>query len=190
MMTASVGGKSREESAGRTTPGVLNSGGSRGDVPETLHSLFLASKGVPGEEVRAEIQPEVSWISVIDGTRTPPDLEDRAGKFLPQQNMIIANGDFRVFVNMVDRWCRQYSQVPGARETVQDVVREWFEQQLIETVLGVQALRDARSVVGSGCRENLGEEALTAAVMPRYHIDIAVKRALGAKLGTLKEKAS
>ncbi len=32
------------------------------------------------------------------------------------------------------------------------------------------------------------EEALTAAVLPRYHVDIAVKRALGAKLGTLKEK--
>ena len=29
------------------------------------------------------------------------------------------------------------------------------------------------------------EEALTAAVLPRYHIDISVKRALGSKLGKL-----
>ena len=185
-----VGGKSREESAERTTPGVLNSGGGKGGRAGDIYSLFLASKGVPGEEVRTEIQPEVRWISVIDGTRTPPDLEDRAGKYLPQQNMIMANGDFRVFVDMVDRWCKQYSQVSGARETVQDVVREWFEQQLIETVLGVQALRDARQWSVQDVEKTWGEEALTAAVMPRYHIDIAVKRALGAKLGTLKEKAS
>ncbi len=36
----------------------------------------------------------------------------------------------------------------------------------------------------------MSEEALTAAVMQRYHIDVAVKRALGAKLGTLKDKAA
>ena len=34
------------------------------------------------------------------------------------------------------------------------------------------------------------EEALTAAVMLRYHVDFAVKRALGSKLGALKEKAA
>jgi hypothetical protein len=33
------------------------------------------------------------------------------------------------------------------------------------------------------------EEALTAAVLPRYHVDVAVKRALGAKLGTLRKKS-
>jgi hypothetical protein len=34
------------------------------------------------------------------------------------------------------------------------------------------------------------EEALTAAVMPRYHTDEAIKRSLGAKLGTLKIAAT
>jgi hypothetical protein len=36
----------------------------------------------------------------------------------------------------------------------------------------------------------LSLEALTAATMQRYHVDVAVKRALGAKLGTLKDKAA
>jgi hypothetical protein len=31
---------------------------------------------------------------------------------------------------------------------------------------------------------------LTAAVLQRYHVDVNVKRALGAKLGSLKEKAA
>lgn len=185
--TLTIGGKSKEDSEEQTTSNAGKSGGKGGRAGD-IYSLFLASKGVPGEELRVEIQPEVRWISVDEGTRTPPDLEDRAAKFLPQQNMILANGDFRVFVDMVDRWCKQYNHVAGARETVQDVVREWFEQQLIETVLGVQALRDARQWSVQDVEKTWSEEALTAAIMPRYHIDIAIKRALGAKLGTLKEK--
>lgn len=185
--TVTVGGKSKEESGERATSSSGKSSGKGGRAGD-IYSLFLASKGVPGEELRVEIQPELRWISVTDGTRTPPDLEDRAAKFLPQQNMILANADFRVFVDMTDRWCKQYNHVPGARDTVQDVVREWFEQQLIETVLGVQALRDARQWSVQDVEKSWSEEALTAAVMPRYHIDIAIKRALGAKLGTLKER--
>lgn len=184
-----VGGKAKEDAEERdsSSSGATKSGGKGGRAGD-IYSLFLAAKGVPGEELRVDIQPEIRWVSVADGTRTPPDLEDRAAKFLPQQNMILANGDFRVFTDMIDRWCRQYSHVAGARETVQDVVREWFEQQLIETVMGVQALRDARQWSVQDVDKTWSEEALTAAAMPRYHVDIAVKRALGAKLGTLKEK--
>ena len=40
-----------------------------------------------------------------------------------------------------------------------------------------------------GHRPPLAEEALTAAVLQRYHVDVNVKRTLGAKLGSLKEKA-
>jgi hypothetical protein len=183
-----VGGKPKEDSDEPDATKGARSGGSKGGRAGDIYSLFLAAKGVPGEELRVDVEPDVRWISVADGTRTPPDLEDRAAKYLPQQNMILANGDFRVFTDMTERWCKQYGHVPGARETVQDVVREWFEQQMIETVMGVQALRDARQWSVQDVEKTWSEEALTAAVMPRYHVDIAVKRALGAKLGTLKDK--
>lgn len=185
-----VGGKAKEEFDERdnSNSGTSRAGGKGGRAGD-IYSLFLAAKGVPGEELRVDIHPEIRWVSVADGTRTPPDLEDRAAKFLAPENMILANGDFRVFTDMIERWCKQYSHVTGARDTVQDVVREWFEQQLIETVMGVQALRDARQWTVQDVEKTWSEEALTAAVMPRYHVDIAVKRALGAKLGTLKEKS-
>ena len=35
----------------------------------------------------------------------------------------------------------------------------------------------------------LSPEALTAAVLPRYHIEMAVRRSLGQKLGSTKERA-
>jgi len=183
-----VGGKPKDDAEERDGSKSGKSGGGKGGRAGDIYSLFLAAKGVPGEELRVEVEPEVRWISVADGTRTPPDLEDRAAKFLPQQNLILANGDFRVFTDMVDRWCKQYSHVPGARDTVQDVVREWFEQQMVETIMGVQALRDARQWSVQDVEKTWSEESLTASMMPRYHVDIAVKRALGAKLGTLKER--
>ena len=87
---------------------------------------------------------------------------------------------------MTSRWCERYSHVPGALAVVRDVVREWFEQQLVETVLGTQALRGSQHWTIEDLQAAWSEVALTAAVMPRYHIDYNVKRTLGAKLGTLK----
>ena len=89
---------------------------------------------------------------------------------------------------MVDRWKDFYAEVPGALRDIVDACREWFEQALIETVLGVQSLKDSREWTVEDIGAALSEEALTSAVMPRYHIDVAVKRALGAKLGSLKDR--
>ena len=137
-------------------------------VQVTFTRFFLLPREVPGEELRVEVDPEIRWVSVADGTRTLPDLEDRAAKFLPQQNLILANGDFRVFTDMIDRWCKQYNHVAGARETILDVVREWFEQQMIETVMGVQALSDARQWTVQDVEKTWSEEALTAATPGQF----------------------
>ena len=91
---------------------------------------------------------------------------------------------------MNERWSRFYANVPGARETIKDVVREWFEQQLVETILGLQSLKGSKEWNDEQIKSSWSEEALTAAVMPRYHVDIAVKRTLGSKLGGIKEKAA
>jgi hypothetical protein len=182
-----VGGRPKTRGE-RVTDSAENDPGGKGGRAGDVYSLFLSAGGIPGEEVMIAHEPEVQWVSVENGTRTPPDLEDRAAKYLPQQDMIQANADFRVFNDMIDRWCLRYKQVSGAREVIKDVVQEWFEQQLIEAVMGAHALRDARQWTLDDVQRLWSEEALTAAVLPRYHVDIAVKRALGAKLGTLKEK--
>lgn len=184
-----AGGRSKSRGE-HTTDATENDPGGKGGRAGDVYSLFLSAGGVPGEEVMISREPEVQWVSVENGTRTPPDLEDRAAKYLPQQDMIQANADFRVFNDMIDRWCLRYKQVSGARDVIKDVVQEWFEQQLIEAVMGAHALRDARQWTFDDVQRLWSEEALTAAVLPRYHVDIAVKRALGAKLGTLREKGS
>lgn len=64
-----------------------------------------------------------------------------------------------------------------------DSVRAWFEQALIETVIGVQALHGAKEWTAQDIQSALSEEALTAVVMPRYHVHNSVKRELGSRLG-------
>lgn len=176
----------RSESTEATGGKSGGRGGRAGDV----YALFIKDQGVPGEAVDSDPLPQVIWVSVKDGTRTSGFLDDRAAKYLVEQNLIQANADFRAFTDMTDRYHRFYDDIPGAREVIEDVVREWFEQALTETVMGIQNLKDSRQWDINQISSAWSEEALTAAVMPRWHIDQAIKRSLGNRLGTMKEKAA
>ena len=55
-----VGGKAKADSEERASSNTGKSGGKGGRAGD-IYSLSLASKGVPGEELRVEIQPEVRW---------------------------------------------------------------------------------------------------------------------------------
>jgi hypothetical protein len=62
---------------------------------------------------------------------------------------------------------------------VRDNVRQWFEQALVETILGAQALKNSPQWTMEDIAHLWSEEALTASVLQRYHIDVALRRALG-----------
>ena len=156
-------------------------GGNAGGV----YSVFLKKRGTPAERVEPDPFPDVRWISISDGTREAGDLEDRAARYLLDQNRLLVNADFRVFEDMTDRWTKELSDRKAPRSLVEDAVRTWFEQTLVETVLGVQALRNAQEWSVDDIAKALSEEALTSAVMPRYHVNVAIKRELGSKLGRI-----
>lgn len=174
----------------RTQSGDGRSGGARGGRAGDIYALFLTSGGAPAKEIEADNDPTPKWISVADGTRIPPDLEDRAAKYIPEQNLILINADFRVFTDMVDRWVKRLGTISGSQVVVEQVVREWFEQQLIEAVLGAQALCRSTEWTSEDLASLWSEEALTAVVLPRYHVDNSIKRALGSKFGSLKEQVA
>lgn len=173
-------GRSRGSGVGR--PG--GSGGRTGDI----YTLFVMGKDGPkGSQVDPDPFPEVMWVSAADGTRVQGFLEDRAATYIPDANQLQINGDFRVFADMVQHYMKAYGHVPGVEDTVVEVVREWFEQTLVETVLGVNALEGSQAWTQEEIAKALSEEALSAAVMPRYHHDYAIRRALGSKLGSLNK---
>jgi hypothetical protein len=157
---------------------------------DQLFSMFLKAGGVPGEEVEGEQGPRTKWLSVTNGTRTAGDMEDRAAKYLPEEDLILINADFRVFNDMIQRWIELYRGIPAAGDTIREVVREWFEQQLIEAVVGAKALKGSPEWAGDGIAALWSQEALTAVVMPRYHVDVNIKRSLGSRLGSLRGAAA
>jgi hypothetical protein len=55
-------------------------------------------------------------------------------------------------------------------------------------VLGIVAVRGSAKWTPVQIEHALSEEALTAAIMPRYNLFQQVSRVLGAKLGSLKER--
>ena len=175
-------GNGRTGKASNTRGG---SGGTRGDV----YALFAEEVGDPAEFIDFPSEPEPKWITEDDNSRNPGDLDDRAARYHPDQNLLLINGDFRAFTDMVDRWERRYTHVSGSRSLIQDVVREWFEQQLVETVMSAIALKQSGSMSMQELHQLLDETALTAAVLPRYHIDMNIKRVLGQRLGKLATAA-
>lgn len=160
--------------------------GKKGGRAGDLYALFAESSPLEAEAVDTIAEPEPIWVSVEKGTRSPPDLDDRAAKFLLQQNKLIINGDFRVFIDMIERWTQLYKHIPGAQATVQHAVEEWFQQQLVETVVSAQALKRTGRWSLDELSKLWSEEALTASVLPRWHIDQSIKRQLGHRLGSLK----
>jgi hypothetical protein len=181
-----LGGAALEGSRVREPKEGTGKGAASGQVA-SAYALFLSDQGVPGHQAKPDVFPRIDWISIADGTRLQGDLEDRAAKYLKKDNRLLINSDFRIFRDMVKRWTSQFSNVSGVSNTVNEVVREWFEQSLVEVVLSANALRGSQHWVDAKIDELLSEEGLTAAVLPRYHIDYSIKRSLGSKLGAIKK---
>ncbi len=60
-----------------------------------------------------------------EGPREIDDLADRAARFHRDQNMLLINGDFRVFVDMESSWVEKLKAggVPNPCAVVKEVVR-------------------------------------------------------------------
>lgn len=129
----------------------------------------------------------MKWVSLENGLRTPEVLDDRAAKYLSEVNQIHANADFRLFTDVIDYFCDEQN-VEGGNQFVVDIVHEWFEQALVETVIGCQALQGEKRWPPDQVEAALSEEALTAAVMQRYHVANAIRRSVRSKMGSPNEK--
>lgn len=182
--TPSAGGDRGE--AARTESSISSGGGGVGGSRGDIYSLFAEETGQNAEQVPGLVEPQVIWVSIDDGSRVAGDLEDRAARYLADQNKLLVNADFRAFTEMVERWQRRYEHVAGGKPAIVAAVREWFQQQLVETIMSAWALKQGGKWSMQELPELWSESALTAAVLPRYHIDVNVKRTLGQRLGTLR----
>jgi hypothetical protein len=159
-----------------------------GGVLGNIYAVFEKTDGVPARKAKPDVFPQVTWVSIKDGTREYGDMEDRAAKYLADQNHLLINADFRVFADMNTHFVNEFGGSSELENVVRDAVHAWFEQALIETILGIQGLRNRKEWSQNDIDTAWSQEALTTAVMQRYHVLFAVKRELGAKLGARKKK--
>lgn len=185
-----IGNNPRPTTRSRMNRSHTRSAGSGGRAG----SEYLAARrsgGATAEQVETHcVEPRTTWISCKDRSRSPGQIEDRAAEYVRGDHLILINADFRVFTDMIAHFEKTYAQIPGAKATIEETVHEWFEQQLMEAVMGVRAIEGSRLWKDDQIQNALSEEALTTAVMPRYHTWESVKRVLGRKLGSQAEAAN
>ena len=157
---------------------------SRGKKKEDIYAIFTEQGEDNADSSDDPIYPNVEWISLENGKRSEDDLKDRAARYLYDTNTLFINEDFLGFVDMKRYWLGQYPNTPGAEATISNVVREWFEQQLVEVIMSAHALRENNRHWSLEETKNLWSEVtLTALVLARYHINIMIKRSLVHTLG-------
>ena len=129
--------------------------------------------------------PVVKWVSIGNGRDAGDGLEDKAASLISTQNTLLVNADFRVFKDMIGRLCKEKDAGPGPglQDAVREIVHQWFEQALVETVIGINQLQGSKEWGPEEIEKALSPEGLTSAVMQRYHVYISCKRELGAKFG-------
>jgi len=166
-----------------------NSRSIRGGNVGGVYSTFLKKEGQKGKEAHPNLFPTVRWVSVTDRTRQPGDIEDKAARYLQDQNLLLINADFRVFTDMIQYWQNKYVKrhkgSAGVLKHINESVRSWFEQALTETIIGLNALKGSREWSVKELENAVSEVSLTAVVMQRYHPFNCIKRELGTKIGSL-----
>jgi hypothetical protein len=152
-------------------------------IPGGVYSLFLKDNAVNGEELPDHFDLVVKWVSADELA-----CEDRAAHYVSEKRTLLINRDFRVFTDFVERWHARYTRTPGSLNVITQVVREWFEQTLREVIYSAEFLRGDLEWTDDSMDALLSDEALTASVLPRYHTEMAVRKTLGIKLGSVRDK--
>lgn len=150
--------------------------------PSTPDAVRRDAEDGDGEPEELEIAvPQALWVSASEGTRALGDLEDVAARYDIDANLLTINADFRVYADAVARYANEYRKTPGAQPVVEACIREWFTQQLVETVVTGHVL--AATSPRWDAADLLAECPLTAATLPRLLVDEKIRQRLRQTLG-------
>ncbi|MBK6385093.1 MAG: hypothetical protein IPF69_16925 [Chitinophagaceae bacterium] len=131
----------QNRTTGKANTSKQNAGGGTGG---NVYAVFEKVDGEPGKKIKPDPFPQVQWVSVTNETRDPKDMDDRAAKYLQDQNLLLINADFSVFTDMVSFFNKEFKDIPSISEITVETVRGWFEQALVETIIGIQGLMNEK----------------------------------------------
>lgn len=182
-----VGDEAKEQSPIQRKPSAENGNGDSQSRPKirnslraggNLYSLFIKRDGDKAEQVKDVLEIDVRWISPEEFAS-----EDRAAHYVPETRTLLINEDFRVFTGQIEYWINAYGAPSGSVSVIVDTVRLFYELILYETVLRAEQLRGDIEWTGEAFENLISDEALTAAILPLYHIKNSVQHILAIKLG-------
>jgi hypothetical protein len=155
--------------------------GGSGIRPGSLATLLLSELAVEGGGVAAEVVspdpfPKLQWASETE------QLRDRAAEYIRTDNLIIANKDFQGLRDLIAYFSKGHQHTPELLPVIEDVVKEAFEQVLIECVAGALSFRQRQHWNLDDFDRAISREALTTVVMQRYWMCGQIRRALGSKI--------
>jgi hypothetical protein len=160
-------------------------GGSR----DKLYRSMRKKKGDPAKELKKNSKdktPTCVWVSSANGSRAQDYLEDRAARYIPEENTLHINADFRGFVDTKNHLLKKFPGLHGSGFNLYAAIRTEFETKLCETVLSVRGLQGSANWSEENVGAALNEEALTAAVLPRYHVVVAVEEKISSEVTAAK----
>ena len=161
-------------------------GGGGGSQPgglatSLLSELVSGENGVPVVEVSPDPFPQLRWSDETEA------LRDRAAEYLPSDNLIVANKSFQGLRDLVGYFSKNHQELPELLQVIEDVVKEAFEQVLIECVAGALSLRHRQHWNLDDFDRAISREALTTVVMQRYWMCSHIRRTLGSKIKGFNE---
>lgn len=148
-----------------------------------LISLFSRPDGPAAAPTDQSLIPDIEcvWVSVADGSRVPPMMDDRAAMFLQRQAMIQLNADFRGYQVLLDHFLRRYGHL-NVDKVVLAEVRAACEDLAIEYVVGIMRLRCQPYWLAADEQHALDERSLTGALMTHATIASRVEERLNRRL--------
>jgi hypothetical protein len=158
-------------------------------VPSNPYSDYIEPKEKKAE--RREVSdptPDVIWKTIENGTRNDGELEDRAAEYLPGKDVLIINGDFRIYSDLLDQLKSEKGGGDPAREkAIEYYVMREYKFTLLEATMRTKLLNDnphwSRPEIEDKC---LSPEGLTESVMSNYHLHYMLHQNIGRWLSAVE----
>jgi hypothetical protein len=167
-----------EDSELKVSSGKGRGTGQADDVANSPRPAMHIRKGVGDNKIRdllATFCPQWSWVTEAEASH----LKSRAAHFVVERSFLEVNQDFSVFLELVEHGLRLIA--PDRRDVhrskVETMAKQLYLTQLVWTVMSALAsFRYKEGWRGDGFDKLVGDEALTAAVLPRVYLLNDMKR--------------
>jgi hypothetical protein len=134
-------------------------------VAEGIDELLPVTPDEGLTEASPNLFPAVEWTTEDQAKQ----LVGRAAEYLEFSNTILANQDFKGYTDLLKYFTQRYTLTEESLPIIRNAILEEAEQILMEAVAGILSLRQAGHWDWGQFQVAVSKEALTTAVMVRFH---------------------